>query len=220
MNTILLATVLFGGGPADVNKPADGSLLFSQNSKKAVEEWTDSVITHVAIVVNLDGEPWVFEAAPPKVRRVRLTTYYQEVGLENKTRDDDKIRLWLLPPNEPYSQAQANEIRSYLRSQDKRRYSIRNYVRKKPGDGIHCAEMAGNMVSRLGELPLTATHALNPTTLLRAVIPQYSQAYEVFITVEETKEKEKSWCQRSQEWWGNAFRWCGWASEECWKFCW
>lgn len=218
MNTILLAAVLLGGSPVDVNKPADGSLLFSQNSKKVVEEWTDSAFTHVAIVVNLAGEPWVYEAAPPKVRRVRLTTYYREIGLENKKRDDDKIRLWLLPPDKPYSEAQANDVREFLKSQNSRRYSVRNYVRNKPGDGIHCAELVGNVLTRAGKLPLEATYALNPTTLLQAVVPEYSQAYEVFITVEE--KKKKSWCQRSQEWWASAFRWCGWASEECWKFCW
>ncbi len=219
MNSILVTAILFGATPVDVSRPAEGSLLFSQNSKKIVEEWTNSSITHVAIVVNHDGKPWVYEAAPPKVRRVPLATYYREIGVENKKRGDDRIRIWLLTPNESLSEDELIEIRSYLKSQKGRRYSIRNYVRGKPGDGIHCAEFAANVLSRVGRCQAGAPYALNPTTLLRAITSEYSQANEVFITIEKPKKK-KSWCQRSGEWWSNAFNWCGWASEECWKFCW
>lgn len=227
MNAILLAAILAcGGGEVDVANPEDGSLLFSQNSKKVVQRHTDSSITHVAIVMHENGQCLVYEAAPPIVRRLHITRYYKEIGLLNQSlnADEDEVRVWLLPPSKPYSPEQVGAMKSYLNAQLGRRYSIKNYVREKTGDGIHCAELAGNTITQSGRHNIAASYSDNPATLLKVVTPAYRDAYEVLITVhaddeESRAEADKSWCDRAWDKWHSFRRFCAWSCYETWTFC-
>jgi hypothetical protein len=62
MYSIILATALLASCP-------DGTLLFIEGGNRIVENETDSPYTHVAMIFNIDDEPWVYEAEPPRVRK-------------------------------------------------------------------------------------------------------------------------------------------------------
>jgi len=216
MNSLLLSLVLVGGAPEHLTCPQDGTLIFLENSKKVVEKMTQSGVTHVAIVMNVSGEPYVYEAEPPKVRRVPLMTFYREIGERN--RDDEEIRIWLLPPVEAYTERQCAKMNSYLESQLGRRYSIKNYVRDVQGDGIHCAELTANALNRSGQLSYSKCQSLSPGAVVSNCGPTYKVATEALVSLSDDEEEE-SWCERSSAWWGNAWKWCKWSSGECWTWC-
>ena len=71
MNAIFLAAALVC---ANAELP-DGSLIFLERSNRIVELYTSGKITHVGVVLNDEGEAWVYEATPGKVRRVRVAQY-------------------------------------------------------------------------------------------------------------------------------------------------
>lgn len=217
MNSLLFSLVLVGGGTSDLVRPQDGTLIFLENSKKVVERVTESCITHVAMVVNENGIPWVYDAEPPKVRRVRLMTFYREIGERNRE-EDEAIRVWLLPPDEKFSRKQRARMKSYLKKQVGRRYSIKNYVRDVKGDGIHCAELTAYALNRSGRLSFRNCQTITPGDLVSNCGPAYSIATEALISLSDHKD-EKSWCERSSDWWANAWKWCKWSSGECWTWC-
>src|SRR5262245_24059724 len=166
MHSLLLRLVLvFVGATEQSPPPPDGTLLFLENCSSLVERATRGEIGHAALVFHDAGACWVYEATPAKVRRVTLADYYAELARLNARRDEDEnIRTWLLVPKTPYTPAEIAKMRAYLDAQIGRRYSVRNYVRGKPGEvhstkvgpvevqvsvessgksagGIHCAEL-------------------------------------------------------------------------------
>ena len=211
MNTlILLATLVTAASPVET-----GSLIFLQNADKVVDTYTGTEIDHVAMVVQVDGKPWVYEATPPKVRRLTLPDYCKELAELNATRKAP-VRIWLMRPNESFTKKQSASMKSYLDSQIGRRYSIRGYVRDKEGDGIHCAEFTANMLTRTEKMRFTECYNENPSTLLKKVQPLYETKSEIVITA---PAKQDSWCDRQWKWWGDFSSWCGWSSYETWTFC-
>jgi len=211
MNTLILfATLVTAGSPVET-----GSLIFLQNADKVVDTYTGTEIDHVAMVIQVDGKPWIYEATPPKVRRLALHDYYKEI-VELNTNRKAPVRIWLMRPTDSFTKQQSASMKSYLDSQIGRRYSIRGYVRDKEGDGIHCAEFTANMLTRTGKLRFTECYNENPSTLLNKVVPLYETRSEITIT---TPTTEKSWCDSQWKWWGDFSSWCGWSSYETWTFC-
>lgn len=218
MNSLLLTLAIIGGSPGELTRPQDGTLIFLENSKKIVKEITDSCVTHVAIVMNAGGTPWVYEAEPPRVRRLPLMAFYREIARRNRD-DDEAIRIWLMPPNAPFSKQQRREMKWFLDSQLGRRYSIKNYVRDVDGDGTHCAQLTASALKRSGRLSFDNCQRLSPAALISNTGPVYTVATEALITLT-NDEDERNWCQRSYAWWSEAWTWCKWSSEESWKWCW
>lgn len=218
MNSILVALAIAGGGPEPLIAPVDGTILFLENSKKIVRKVTDSNITHVALIMNVDGKSWVYEAEPPRVRRVPLMTFYQEIGERNRD-GDESIRIWLMPPNQGFNRTQRKRMLTYLDHQLGRRYSIKNYVRDVHGDGIHCAQLTANTLCLSGRFSFKNTASLSPARLVTSTGPVYTTATEALVTLPR-KQHEKTWCERSSEWWARTWKWCKWGSGECWRWCW
>jgi hypothetical protein len=212
MNQLLLATVLLSA-TADIE---DGSLLVLENSNKPVIAYTKSTITHVAVILLRDDMPWVYEATPAKVRRVRLASYYDEIA-ELDARRKDKTRVWLLQPKRPYAAADLKSMKTYMESQLDRRYSVKGYVRGKQSDGIHCAEFASSALAKTSRFEFDEQHhAISPAELYRHVKHQHGSAKR--IAMPEPKIEE-SWCSGA---WRQCFsfrEWCVWASYETWMFC-
>src|SRR5438552_2622047 len=130
---------------------SDGTLLFLENCSSVVERATHGEIAHVAMVFGDDGERWVYEATPAKVRRVKLDDYLADLARSNQRRKgDDEIRALALQPWPEYTPEEAVKMRAYLDTQLGRRYSVKNYVRGKPYDGIHCAELTASTLNASG----------------------------------------------------------------------
>ena len=106
-----------------------GSLIFAENSNFIVEQFTQSDITHVAIVAKENNETYVFEATKPKVRKVLLSEYLKNT----------KEKLYISVPNQKIDNERLVE---YLNSQLNKKYSIENYNKNKPSEKtIFCSQL-------------------------------------------------------------------------------
>jgi len=216
-------------------------LIFLENCSSVVELTTRGQIGHAALVFHDDEVCWVYEATPGRVRRVTLADYYAELARINKRRDDDeKIRVWLLRPKKAYTANEVSHMRDYLDAQIGRRYSVRNYVRGKPGDvhsakvgplqvhvsvdtgsksagGIHCAELTSTTLNRSGRYAFENCHKIHPQALYTALLPTHAAPDELLLSPPQVKEP---WCQRARRRTAEWFAWCGWSCREAWAWCW
>jgi hypothetical protein len=216
MHSLLLWAVL----TVSANPLPDGSLIFLENCNSVVEYSTKGKIGHVALVFNDADTCWVYEATPGEVRRVKLNDYYVELARINRRRDDDdQMRVWALQPTPAYSDAEAAAMREVLAGHLGRRYSLRNYVRTKPGDGIHCAELASTVLNASPRFVFENNAKIHPAALYSAIeaSPHYGPPEELTVAPLASKEP---WCARAQRRTGEIFAWCGWSCKEAWLWCW
>ena len=197
---------------------ADGTLLFLENCSSVVERSTRGEIGHVALVFQDGGERYVYEATPAKVRRVTLASYLEDLARQNQRQDDeDQVRAFALAPKLAYSSNETARMRAYLDAQVGRRYSVKNYVRGKPYDGIHCAELASNTLNASGRYAFADCHRINPQTLYVGVARTHVRAERVVIPALEVQEPLSL---RAGRRWGRWLTWCGWSWREAWLWLW
>jgi hypothetical protein len=117
-----------------------------------------------------------------------------------------------------YSAEEVAAMRAVLDAQLGRRYSVRNYVRTKPGDGIHCAELASSVLNASGRFRFENNAKIHPAALFAAIDkrPHYGPAEEVLIA----PAAKEPWCARAQRRTAQWFNWCGWSLREAWLWCW
>ena len=122
----------------------NGSLLFVANGNNIVQTHTNSTLTHVGVVLNNNGDPWFYDAIPPKVRKIKLADYIEEIKKENnKKKAKVKLIVWIARPDHPLNQTEYKIMKKYLESQIGKPYSIDSFVLGAPGNGVHCCEMTG-----------------------------------------------------------------------------
>jgi len=195
-----------------------GTLLFLENCNSVVQWTTGGQIAHVAILLHEGPRLLVYEATPGKVRKLALDDYYVELAKLNERRqEDEQIRLHALRPAPAYSAVETDKLRELLDSQLGRRYSVKNFVRGKPYDGIHCAELAATALNQTGRYEFHDCHTIHPQALYNAVVEQ--SAAPQIVSLPKLVEKE-SWCARAQRRWLAWFAWCRWSSREAWLFLW
>lgn len=197
---------------------ADGTLLFLENCSSVVERTTHGELAHVALLFHDGNAAYVYEAVPGKVRRVTIDDYWIELAQLNKRRGEaDQIRALAVQPKAEYTTDDIEKMRSYLDQQLGRRYSVKNYVRGKPYDGIHCAELAATTLNQSGRYAFAECHKLNPQSLYATILPTHSEPQWVTIPPLETAEP---WTQRFYRRWDGWFTWCRWSCRESWLFLW
>lgn len=217
MHALVLSAALLLGSPTY----EDGSLLFLENCNSVVQWTGDGTVGHVAMLFNDDqGTTWVYEATPGRLRRVTLDDYLVELTQLNARRDDDDgIRALVLRPKRPYAEDEVTAMLEYLDVQIGRRYSVRNYVRKTPGDGMHCAELASSTLMRTGRLKFENCSKVHPAELRERIdrSGKYCKAEELAI---EAELPQLTWCQRASRRWSESWNWCKWSCGEAWAWCW
>ena len=114
----------------------DGSLLFVDGGNETVMGHTNSPYSHVAIIFNVDGEPWVYEAVDPVVRKVKLSDYIREIESENN--NGKLMKLWV---RKPRAKLDIKVMLQYLERQLGREYSINSYLTGISQKSIHCGEL-------------------------------------------------------------------------------
>ncbi|WP_254511645.1 hypothetical protein [Anatilimnocola floriformis] len=196
----------------------EGSLLFLENCNSVVEYATRDEIGHVAIAFRDGNETWIYEATPGNVRRVTFAEYDQELARINAGRNRrEPVRLWIVAPEQKFTAAETTAMREYLDEQLGRRYSVKNYVLGKPGDGTHCAELAANTLNRSGRFELADSHTIHPAKLMKIVEPVYSVKTEHQIAPLAASEP---WYVRWGRCCSSTGNWCTWSCREAWSFCW
>jgi len=205
--------------PADELSPLpDGTLLFLENCSSVVERTTHGEIAHVALVFHDGDAAWVYEATPAKVRRVTVEDYFTELARLNQRRDqNDRIQVLALKPRAAYADDEIEKMRSFLDGQLGRRYSVKNYVRGKPYDGIQCAELAASTLNQSGRYAFADCHKLTPQTLYTALLPTHVSP--AFITIAPL-EIHEAWRLRMQRRLLGWCTWCRWSCREAWLWCW
>jgi hypothetical protein len=196
----------------------DGTLLFLENCNSVVQYATHGEVAHVALIFQDVGDTWVYEATPDKVRRVKIDDYFAELSRLNKNRDaDERIRALALSPQPLYTADEVTRMRAYLEQQLGRRYSVKNYVRGKPYDGIHCAELASTTLNQSGRYAIADCHKIHPQALYTAALSTHASPRELTIP---TLVAREPWLLRLQRRWIASLAWCRWSTREAWLFFW
>ncbi len=197
----------------------DGSLLFLENCNSVVQWTGDGKIGHVAMLFRDDqGETWVYEATPGRLRKVTLAQYREELARINSRRDDGEgIRGLVMQPKRAYTPTEVTAMLEYLDEQIGRRYSVRNYVRDKPGDGMHCAEMTSSTLNRSGQYDFESPGKIHPAELFRKVSPSHTAVEPLDLEIE---LQQLTWCQRQSLRWSEYWTLCKWSCRESWAWCW
>jgi hypothetical protein len=217
--SLLFSTAVNAANRADARTPfPSGTLFFLENCNSVVQWSTGGQIAHVAILLNEGSRPLVYEATPGKVRKLALDEYYIELArLNERRKEDEKIRLHALRPAPEFSAEEIGKLREFLDSQLGRRYSVKNYVRGKPYDGIHCAELTATALNETGRYEFHDCHTIHPQALYTTILEK--SAAPQIVALPKLVEKE-SWCVRAQRRWLAWFAWCRWSSREAWLFLW
>jgi hypothetical protein len=216
---VFVSAGAIGAEPAatpSADRLAGGTLLFLENCSSVVEWSTRGEIAHVALVFHVAGEPWVYEATPAVVRRATFADYQTELSRLNQQRAAEKqVRMFALRPKIDYAPDEARRMQEFLDSQLGRRYSIKNYVRGKPYDGIHCAELASTTLNQSGRYAFADCHKIHPRALYEAMLATHCPPEQIEAAEPLASEAWSVRFKRSCSGWWN---WCGWSCREAWLF--
>lgn len=210
----LWVALVFAASPVE---PAPGSLLFLEHSNKTVERFTEGEISHVAIVLEDQGETIVYEATPPCVRKVGWNAYLVELARLNEGRDEPMVPL-LASPKRPWTVSELEVMRAMGEVHVGQPYSIKGHVRDREAEGIHCAELATILLQSTDRFPNEPAYRMTPQALHDRTQAFYSPAEEVSLA--EVVVPETGWCDRQQCQWSGYWDWCRWSCWESWGFCW
>jgi hypothetical protein len=93
---------------------------------------------------------------------------------------------------------------------------VKGYVRGKPSDGVHCAELAATTLNQSGRYVFQECHKIDPQALYAAVLATHVSAP---LAIPSLATQDSWWVRakrRSLAW----CTWCGWSCREAWAFCW
>ena len=218
MRTLMIWMLL--ASPAMASSFEDGTLLFLENSSNIVECYTDSSYSHVAVILSDEhGEKWLYNAEPPRVRKYRLVDYFKEIGRMNEG-TKSKVITSILCPKEPYTEEQVGKLRHFLEDQVGRGYSIKGYLRKVEGVGIHCSQMCAGAVEATGRQSFSSpNYCISPGKLRSLVSSTYKQHGNKLL-VETKHEHRRTISGRWSNWWKSRGTLCSWSCWETLRFCW
>ena len=211
ISTLMTTVLALGSG-----LPETGTILYLKHSNAVVQQVTGSEVSHVAMVVQIADQPWVYEATPAEVRRVAFAKYLQGIAQLNRSRGT-QIQVFAMRPQAALSSNQKQSIRAYLDVQLGRRYSVAAYLRGRKGDGIHCAELLANALNRAGIQDYEQRHRLSPVGFVNHAQPAYQKAVKLDLP---DVQPETDWCDQQWDWWLGMIAWCQWAWDEAWSFSW
>ena len=113
---------------------------------------SSSTITHAAVVV--DG--YVYEAVPPRVRKVLYSEYVKEMVAKSLDRSD--FKWFVLHPNKPYNVLEVISMKVYLESQIGRPYMLRGWWKGREVRGIFCSQLVANAIEKTGRIKSSNFH--------------------------------------------------------------
>jgi hypothetical protein len=151
----------------------DGSVLFWKGGPLArpVLKRTGSDISHAAIILYEGSVPYLYEAVPPCVRRVRIDQYERE--MQTKAASSRRPFTWfIMEPKEPYTLAQLDAMKRHADSQIGRRYMLRGWLRGVEARGIFCSEFVSDTVAKSGKIESGGVHE-SPGGLYNKLLPFY-----------------------------------------------
>ncbi len=123
----------------------NGSVIFFDSGPftRIVVKTTNSTLTHAAIVLYENDQPWVYESVLPRVVRIPWNQY----------RSENEGKKWfLMEPRIPYSVAESDSMKKFADSQLDRRYMVRGWWLEREARGIFCSEYVGDILEKSGRI--------------------------------------------------------------------
>lgn len=153
----------------------DGSVIFWKGGLlvKPIYNATGSPLTHVAIILHQNGESWVYEAAPPKVHKVKLTDYETFLAklASIKFIQRRNFSWFIRQPKVAYTPAEIDAMQTYADSQLGRAYRLRGWW-SNDTRGIFCSQYIGNMIAKTGRI-ISLDNRESPGSLYDKLLPLY-----------------------------------------------
>jgi hypothetical protein len=142
--------------PKKTSTVKDGSVVFIRGGLlvRPIYRYTDSTLTHVAIIFYSGTEPWVYEAVPPCVHKLPLAQYLTELRFkEQKERMQQRGMSWfIMQPRASYTKRELEAMKWYAESQLGRPYMLRGWWRGREVRGIFCSQYVGDIIEQSGKI--------------------------------------------------------------------
>lgn len=148
MSLVLVTVVASADTPSA--KFQDGTVIILENGNylSLIRSYTNSNFTHVAIIFNENGVPYVYEASQPAVKRYKIKDYAKEIN--SNSNKFPKLKVHFLVPKKPYTKQQIIAMKAYADSQIGRKFGVNSYLTGKEQKTIHCGEYVSNILKVSG----------------------------------------------------------------------
>jgi len=153
----------------------DGTVIFWEGGLlvKPILRNTDSDITHAAIILYRDDEPWVYEAVPPRVHRMPLADY-RKVMAERLRESRRPMSWYTMQPTSAYTSHELISMLVYADSQLGRPYMLRGWWKGREVRGIFCSQYISNIIEQSGKIKSDHFHE-SPGSLRMKLSPFYGE---------------------------------------------
>ena len=131
----------------------DGSVVLLKNVSWAIQWYTKSNLHHAAIIFNIDGKPWVYEATLPSVRKMPLDDYYLAFRHLNPYANEKKtrcVRMKILKPKMLYTPEEVALMFEFAESHLGEKYRLFGYFDEEDQEGTHCSQFVTNVLLQSG----------------------------------------------------------------------
>ncbi len=160
--------------PFSPSMPPDGSVIFWQGGilVKPILRQTGSNITHAAIVLN----GYVYEAVPPRVRKVPYADYIKELEAKRQLPSMQKrgFTWFIMQPKRPYLAIERLLMFRYAESQLGRLYQLRGWWKGHEVRGIFCSQLVSNTLAKSLRIKSAGVRE-SPASLYEKLKPIYSR---------------------------------------------
>jgi hypothetical protein len=171
-----------------------GTLLATRGDCLAVKVFTQSGITHVGVVVMLNGKPSVYESANGVgVRRLTLPDYLKSQGPGD---------VHVYSPVQSFSKTREKKFENYLRSQIGRPYAVKHHLTGNRSTGLHCAELITDAFMSCRMIKANNPSRVSPASLIAGLTQ--GKLYRTGQTVKIAARKDSE--APSTTWYGRAWQ--------------
>jgi hypothetical protein len=207
MNLIAIAALCIA--PSDI--PTDGMLVVLRDSNVIVKEYTHSSWTHIGILLKLDGEFRVFEAAPGAVRKVTVAEFFRDSTPSRFTGRRAGPLVYFVPPRTPFSANEVTAMRDFAVQQIGRRYSVKGFLRGRPVEGMNCAQFVAATLQQTGRVRFVNTFNQTPSSVLQLTRSLYADMVPVPLA---SASPERGWLDSAHRAFRDGREWLEWSSWE------
>ena len=160
------------------NGNPDGAIVLLRDSNAIVTHITQSRWTHMGIVFKEQGQLWVFEASPGRVRKVSLSEFTRDAYARRLGYNSRSV-VYIMPPRTPFADAELAAMRSFAHRQVGRRYSIKGILRDRPVEGTNCAQFVAATLQQSGRIRFPHTFDQTPEKVLDRSKHLYAELFRV-----------------------------------------
>lgn len=150
----------------------EGSVIFWDHGPlyRPIYRHTDSTLSHAAIILYVGNEPWVYEAVPPRVRRLPLADYVRELEIRRARRP--QFSWLIMQPRELFSATEIAAMKKHTDSQLGRRYMMRGWWKGYEVRGVMCSQFVADTLETIGRIT-SAHYRESPGSLHAKLLPVY-----------------------------------------------